>query len=592
MGSTSTTPKFSLLSAVQWPLNHIRWKIILPYAFLTAMLAGVGAYLATDIVTGSLEERFANQLAEAGRGTADAVVEKERERLESVRAISFSEGVDGAIVDGDAATLGNIVRPIAANNGIERVEVLNGRGQRLFAEELVGGEALNYAAILDDDEPATWPIVGAILAGETDDSGDKFAQVVQTEEGFVFYTAGPVYEGENVVGVVLVGTTLETFVAGVKASALADITVYDLNGRAVASTFTLASGALSSEAELGPSEAALSETLAGATLRENRDLFGRSYDLVYGRLRVRDQVVGLYSVALPTDFIFDAGAATRVQVMVLYGIGMAAVIAVGFFVTHRLTSPILRLVATARKVADGDLTERSGINSRDEIGVLATTFDEMTDKLQHQHLSTIRALTSAIDARDPFTSGHSMRVGQLAIMLGREFDLPESVIAQLEIGGYLHDIGKIGIRDSILLKPGRLTDEERANIEDHPRIGLSILDPVDLQKEVLDFVESHHERLDGSGYPRGLKEEQISIVVRIASVADMYDALTSDRPYRDPTPPREVVKFLRSQAPRYLDLDVVSALDRILDEWEERRHTEPALRGFKLPEFDAEQVSS
>ena len=307
---------------------------------------------------------------------------------------------------------------------------------------------------------------------------------------------------------------------------------------------------------------------------------------------MRNQVVGLYSVALPTDFIFDAGSATRVQVMILYGIGMAVVIAVGFFITHRLTSPILRLVATARRVADGDLTERSGIKSRDEIGVLATTFDEMTDKLQRQHLSTIRALTSAIDARDPFTSGHSMRVGQLAIMLGREFDLPESVIAQLEIGGYLHDIGKIGIRDSILLKPGRLTDEERANIEDHPRIGLSILDPVDLQKEVLDFVESHHERLDGSGYPRGLKEDQISMVVRIAAVADMYDALTSDRPYRDPKPPREVVKFLRSQAPRYLDLDVVLALDRILDEWEERRQNEPALRGYKLPEFDAEKISS
>ncbi|RLC56166.1 MAG: hypothetical protein DRI30_06330 [Chloroflexi bacterium] len=592
MGSISVTRRFNLFAIFLWPLNHIRWKIILPYAFLTAMLAGVGAYLATDIVTGSLEERFANQLAKSGRITADAVVEKEREHLESVRAISFTEGVDGAIVEGDEATLRNIVRPIAANNGIERLEVLDAQGQRLFAEELVDAGALDYAEILDDDEPATWPIVGRVLSGEADESGDKFAQIVQAEEGFVFYTAGPVYEGEDIVGVVLVGTMLDTFVADVKAGAVADITVYGLDGGTIASTFALTSGALASEAQLDPSEIALADTLAGATLRENRDIFGRSYDLVYGRLRVRDQVVGLYSVALPTDFIFAAGAATRLQVMILYGIGMAAVIAVGFFITHRLTSPILRLVATARKVADGDLTERSGIESRDEIGVLASTFDEMTERLQRQHLSTIRALTSAIDARDPFTSGHSMRVGQLAIMLGREFDLPESVLAQLEIGGYLHDIGKIGIRDSILLKPGRLTEEERSNIEDHPRIGLSILDPVDLQKDVLDFVQSHHERLDGSGYPRGLKEDEISMVVRIASVADMYDALTSDRPYRDPTPPREVVRYLRSQAPRYLDLDVVLALDRILDDWEERRQTDPALSGFKLPEFHAEKISS
>ena len=592
MGNDSATGRFSLLSAIQWPLNHIRWKIILPYSFLTVILAGVGAYLATNIVTGSLEERFANQLAEAGRVTADAVVETEREHLASVRAISFTEGVDSAIVGDDELALQTIVRPIAVNDGVERVEVLDAAGERLFAEELVNAATLEYAPIQDADEPATWPIVSRILAGETDATGDKFAQVVQAESGFVLCTAGPVYDGDNVVGVVLVGTTLETFVAEVKSGALADVTVYDLDGVAIASTFALASGTLASEAPLEPSETALTETLTGVTLRENRDLFGRGYDLVYGRLRVRDQVVGLYSVALPTDFIFDAGSTTRLQVMILFGIGMAGVIAIGFFITHRLTSPILRLVATARKVSSGDLTVRSGIKGRDEIGVLASTFDQMTDRLQRQHLSTIRALTSAIDARDPFTSGHSLRVGQLAIMLGREHDLSERVLAQLEIGGYLHDIGKIGIRDSILLKPGRLTEEERSNIEDHPRIGLSILDPVELPREVLEFVESHHERLDGSGYPRGLKDEEVTTVMRIASVADVYDAITSDRPYREPMPPRDALKFLRSQAPRHMDLGVVLALDRILEEWEERRRSEPTLRGFQLPEFHAEKVLS
>ena len=584
MGSVSATRRFSLLSAIQWPLNHIRWKIILPYAFLTAILAGLGAYLATNIVTGSLEERFANQLAEAGRVTADAVVEKEREHLESVRAISFSEGVDGAIVEGDGTTLREIIRPIAANAGVERVEVLDAQGQRLFAEELVDAEALDYAAILDDDEPATWPIVAAVLSGETDESGDKFAQVVQTEEGFVFYTAGPVYEADHVVGAVLVGTTLETFVAEVKASAVADITVYDLDGGTIASTFALASGALASEAQLGPSEIALSATLSGVTLRENRDVFGRSYDLVYGRLRVRDQVVGLYSVALPTDFIFAAGSATRLQVMILYGIGMAAVIAVGFLVTHRLTSPILRLVTTARKVAEGDLTVRSGIQGRDEIGVLASTFDQMTEKLQRQHLSTIRALTSAIDARDPFTSGHSLRVGQLAMMLGREFDLPESVLAQLEIGGYLHDIGKIGVRDAILLKPSSLTPEEREMIETHPMVGIQILEPVELSPEVLEFVRSHHEKLDGSGYPDGRKGEELSIVARIAAVSDMYDAMTTDRPYRAAVSIDQTLDILRSEAGALLDPNVVAALETILPEWERRRETDPTLQGFRLPE--------
>jgi putative nucleotidyltransferase with HDIG domain len=173
---------------------------------------------------------------------------------------------------------------------------------------------------------------------------------------------------------------------------------------------------------------------------------------------------------------------------------MAAALGIGLYLTHQLTKPILRLVRTARIVASGDLTVRSGVKSGDEIGILATSFDEMTNKLQRQHLSTIRALTSAIDARDPYTMGHSVRVGQLAMMLGRQLGMEDKRLARLEVGGYLHDIGKIGIRDAVLLKPGRLTPEERTIIEDHPRIGLSILEAVDLPEEVVRFVQDHHER--------------------------------------------------------------------------------------------------
>jgi len=590
MTSATGARRQSLSSALSWPLRHIRWKIIFPYAFLTVVLAAGGAYLATDIVTGTLEERFTNQLAEAGRVTSDAVVQKEREHLESVRSISLSQGAETAIASGDTDRLLNIVRPIAANTGVERVEVLDSQGRRIVAQQLTDAESLTYQPIDDADEPATWPLVQRVLDGEVDSSGDKFAQIVQTAGGFVLYTAGPVYDGDTIVGAVLVGTDLGSFALDVKANALADITVYDFEGNPLATSFTLATGTLSGEADLVPSEEALGVTVGGGTMRENHDLFGRSYDLVYGRMRVRDQVVGLYSVALPSNFIFDTASTTRLQVMVLFGFGMAAVLGIGFFITHRLTTPILRLVQTARLVSSGDLTARSGVHSRDEIGVLATSFDQMTDKLQKQHLSTIRALTSAIDARDPFTSGHSVRVGQLAMMLGRQFNMPDSVLAQLEIGGYLHDIGKIGIRDNVLLKEGILTEEERHVIEDHPTIGISILEPVDLPDEVLEFVHSHHEKLDGSGYPKGLKGDELSLVMRIAAVADIYDALTSDRPYRDPMTPRECVAYLRSQAPRFLDLDVVLALDRVLDQWEARRLREPALRGFKLPEFEAERT--
>lgn len=388
------------------------------------------------------------------------------------------------------------MEPIAVNAAVERLEVLDGDGQRLQALSLSDPEALLYGELSDDDDPASWPFVQKVLQGEVDDLGDKYAQVVETSAGFVLYTAGPIFVADELVGVVLVGTTLDSFVRQAKTQALADITVYDFEGHPLASTFARPDDASTDEASLDLAAVVLQESITEAgTVREQRTLWGRGYDLVYGRLEIRGQVVGLYSVGLPSGFMFDAVVSSRWQMALLFGIGMAVVLAIGLYLSHILVKPILRLVRTARLVAAGDLTARTEVKSADEIGSLASSFDEMTEKLQRQHLATIKALTSAIDARDPYTMGHSARVGQLAVMLGRHLGIDEKNLAQIEIGGYLHDIGKIGIRDAVLLKADRLTAEEHRVIQEHPRIGLAILDPVDLPREVIEFVESHHERL-------------------------------------------------------------------------------------------------
>lgn len=589
MRKFSSTAVF--LHLVTWPLHHVRWKIVLPYAFLTIVLAAAGSYLATRLVMGSLEERFDNQLAEAGRVVSDAVVRKEREHLETVRAVAFTEGVTEAIEAGDAETLENLVGPIAGNAAVERLEVLDGDGQRLKTLWLADEEALFYQELTDDDKPATWPIVQRVLHGEVDETGDKYAQIVQTSESFVLYTAGPILGNGDVAGVVLVGTSLDSFAEEAKTEALADITVYDFGGNPLTSTFAQPDNPSTDEARLDLGSHVLDDaTMGAAAVREHRTLWGRDYDLVYGRLEVRDQAVGLYSVGLPTEFMFSAGATTRTQVALLFGVGMAAVLGIGLFLAHRLTEPILRLVRAARQVASGDLTARSGVHTSDEIGTLASSFDVMTDKLQHQHLATIKALASAIDARDPHTLGHSLRVGQLAVTLGRHLGIDDKTLAQIEIGGYLHDIGKIGIRDPILLKPGTLTREERRSVEKHPLIGLAILGPVELPKVIVDFVESHHERLDGSGYPHGARDEQVSIVARIAAVADVYDAVTSERPYRGPMTVEEALALLQSQVGSLLDPSVVEAMVSVHPEWERRRASEPELTGIKVPQLDTEKV--
>ncbi len=581
------------LRVLTWPWRHIRWKIVLPYALLTVVLAAVGSFVATRLVTGSLEERFDNQLTEAGRVVADAVVRKERQHLETVRAVAFTEGVADAIQADDQNRLDELVKPIAVNAVVEWLEILDGEGRRLDTLRLSNREALAYQEIGDDDDPAGWPLVQKVLAPEVDQFGDKYAQVVETRQGFVLYTAGPIFQDGKPVGAVLVGTALDSFVRDTKIEALADFTVYDFAGRPLASTFARPDNASAAEARLDLDPAILNDVTLGGpgTIREHRTLWGRGYDLVYGRMQVRDQSVGLYSVGLPTDFIFDAGSTTRTRIALLFGIGMAAVLGIGLYLARALTEPILKLVRTARIVASGDLTVRSGVKSRDEIGTLAHSFDDMTVKLQRQHLATIKALTSAIDARDPYTMGHSVRVGELAVMIGRHLDIDDKTLARIEIGGYLHDIGKIGIRDAVLLKPGALTPDERRAINEHPRIGLAILEPVDLPREVIEFVEGHHERLDGSGYPYGRRDRGVTMIARIAAVADMYDAVTTDRPYRGPMTPEEALALLRGEAGPILDPHVVEALAVIIPEWERRRASEPELRGFSLPDLESPKVT-
>lgn len=581
MGPASVRATLSRLST--WPLRHVRWKIVVPYAFLTVVLAIAGSYIATQIVTGSLEERFDNQLAEAGRVASDDVVHRERQHLEIVRAASFTEGVAEAAADSDLAALERLLLPIVTNSAVERLEILDVTGERLMTFELTDKSQLTYEEISDGDEPTSWQIVQRTLAGEADELGDKYAQIIESAGGFYLYTSGAIANGDEVAGVVLVGTRLETLAMVMKEDALANVTLYDFNGLPLASTFARSEDPSPGEASLDVEGETLSGAVAGeAAIRETRSLFGREYDLLYGRLIVRGRAVGLYSVGLPTEFIFSAGSTTRTQVALLFGLGMAAVLGIGFYLAHQLTKPILALVRTARIVASGDLTARSGVRTRDEIGTLAHSFDDMTERLQRQHLGTIKALTSAIDARDPYTLGHSVRVGQLAMMIGRRMRLDEGTLGQLEVGGYLHDIGKIGIRDAVLLKPAALTDEERVAIEEHPTIGLQILEPVELPEKVLQFVAGHHEKLDGSGYPRGLKEAEVPVVARIAAVSDMYDAVTTHRPYRTPMSPHEALAMLRSQAGRLLDREVVEAFAEVLDEWERRRRTERELQGYQV----------
>lgn len=153
------------------------------------------------------------------------------------------------------------------------------------------------------------------------------------------------------------------------------------------------------------------------------------------------------------------------------------------------------------------------------------------DKTVNIH-ETIDIIITLLEARDPYTFSHSWRVAELSVMIAEAMELDESMIEKLHVAAHLHDIGKIGVPDKILNKPGRFTDEERKHMQAHPRIGYNILNRIPIFKEISDTVLYHHERYDGMGYPSGLTGDDIPLPSRIICVADAFDAITSDRPYR------------------------------------------------------------
>jgi putative nucleotidyltransferase with HDIG domain len=180
--------------------------------------------------------------------------------------------------------------------------------------------------------------------------------------------------------------------------------------------------------------------------------------------------------------------------------------------------------------------------------------------------SVVRALTSAIDAKDPYTCGHSDRVARLAVALARRMGCSTEELDTIYLSGLLHDIGKIGIDDQVLRKPGALTEEELEHIKTHPELGYKILNGVKQLDKVLPIVLHHHEAWDGAGYPAGLKAEECPMLARIVAVADSIDAMSSDRPYRKGIPDEKLDKILHEGAGRQWDPQVVNAVFQVRDE--------------------------
>ena len=251
-------------------------------------------------------------------------------------------------------------------------------------------------------------------------------------------------------------------------------------------------------------------------------------------------------------------------------------IVLGILFAGQISKPIQELALGARRLAGGDYETRVSVASRNEVGILAEAFNQMGTEIQKAieeirkqaainkelFLGSIRMLANAIDEKDPYTRGHSERVAFYSAVLAKHMGMSPVEVERVHLSGIIHDVGKIGIEDKILRKPAALTDDEYEIMKQHPTKGLKILDAVPRLKEMAGAGLMHHENVDGSGYPDGLKGTDIPLLGRIVSVADAFDAMTTDRPYSKAMTFEAALARLRLLAGKKFDEPCVAAIEK------------------------------
>jgi HD-GYP domain-containing protein (c-di-GMP phosphodiesterase class II) len=270
---------------------------------------------------------------------------------------------------------------------------------------------------------------------------------------------------------------------------------------------------------------------------------------------------------------------------------ISVIILVSIYSARKITEPLHVLTESSQKIAKGDFSQRVELHSRTELGELAQTFNSMSEDLERfvhdlkraaeenraLFMSSIQMLAGAVDEKDPYTRGHSDRVTRYSVIIAKEMALLTEEIEQIRISAQLHDVGKIGIEDRILKKPGALTPDEFEIMKTHTVKGGTILRPVVQLKDMIPGIELHHESLDGRGYPYGLKGDQLPLMPRIIMVADTFDAMTTNRPYQAAMDAEYVIRIINSLTNTKFDPRVVAAFTAVFERGGLRMHRAAAV---------------
>jgi putative nucleotidyltransferase with HDIG domain len=535
--------------------TSLRNKIIVPFVLLLAFVGILGTGIAAQRLAGAASSAFDEELFHAGVLAADELARLEATRLTELRAATDTIGVADALKANDGRRLGQLLLPVAANENNARIKLLVLDGRATTLVEIAGARLLTSPTPLAF---ATFEQVQGVLLGETDRRGDRNAFLASTPSPTVYWV-GPVRDDTGaVVGAALVGETLADVAAEVP-----NTVFYAADGQVLASS-----------APVAPllSRAIRDSVLSDRPSRVIGPISGHDYGQLFSDWLVRDRFFGYFAVILDAQTLVASLNQSRLLLVAVFTIAAILVMVIGSALAVHITRPLEDLVDAMRAVSRGNLAVRAVARSRDEVGFLAGTFNQMAASLQEKSriledtaFASMKAFARAIDARDPYTYGHSARVAAISLEIADTMALPRDERQALERAALLHDIGKIGVADRILRKHGPLSRSETTNMHQHPVIGYEMLRGLPFLTPSLLGIRHHHERWDGKGYPDRLAGDAIPAYVRILSVADVFDALTSDRPYRRGLPLPEAAAAIKRGAGKSFDPEVVAAFQSRFD---------------------------
>ncbi|NUM45929.1 MAG: HD domain-containing protein [Anaerolineales bacterium] len=548
----------------------LRSKIILPYLLLALGLALGAAYIISQVIFDSIEERFVNQLIDVGKLSNEWMVREEDRMLGTLRLVANTEGLAQAMQTQDAETMRLLIYPLLLNAGEEEAHLLDLQGHALLSlNHRPDGNPESYEFTTGSEEFASYAFVQAVLRGQQDEKGDKFVGLVTLRDETHFYIAGPIYNAEaQQVGAVLVGASTAQLVRQIRQELLAHVTLYAPSGQILGTTFLDAPHLTSEDLthlQAEPQQTSLLRRLESADL---------SYREIIGPWLARnDEPVGLMGLSFAENFLVRLSESTWFKILFFVLTALALVVLLGYFIAEQISRPILDLNQAAGRVSKGDLTVQLTPNSNDEIANLTQEFNSMVSSLHQSKLDlvtaydkTLEGWAKALELRDGETMGHSLRVTEMTVELSKRLGVADDQLVHIQRGALIHDIGKMAIPDSILLKPGSLTYEEWKVMQKHPTYAVEMLGEIPFLWPALSIPASHHEKWDGTGYPRGLKTHQIPLPARIFAVVDVWDALRSDRPYRSAISVQDALFTIQSKSGSHFDPKVVDAFMEMIRE--------------------------